>query len=149
MRNIFIFFIIPAIIIAAFLLLVGYPKQKNDGKVLVKIRDHVFISEIAESEEELETGLSHRPFLCERCAMLFLLSENNQSGFWMKGMEFDLDIIWIKNNRIFYVEKKVDKNYAGIFKPPENADLVLEINSGLADKYGLNIGDEVSILERT
>jgi len=57
-------------------------------------------------------------------------------------MRFPLDIVWIDNDTIVHIEKNVQPDFAGIITPSENADTVLEINAGVADKTGLKVGDK-------
>jgi len=58
-------------------------------------------------------------------------------------MRFPLDILWILDGKIVYLEKNVSEKFAGILSPPIVADQVLEINAGIADKLGVKAGDEI------
>lgn len=110
----------------------------------IKIGKNVFQTEVAASAVKRSQGLSGRENLCEKCAMLFLFAERDKQAFWMKEMNFDLDILWIDKNEIVHIAKNVSrKNEREIIKPDCKADKVLEINAGLADKLGIKIGDEV------
>src|SRR3989338_4766663 len=55
------------------------------------------IVELAQTPEARKQGLSGRQNLCETCGMLFIFPENNRYTFWMKEMNFPLDIIWLKD----------------------------------------------------
>jgi hypothetical protein len=110
----------------------------------IKIGENIFQTEVANSAAKKRQGLSSRESLCENCAMLFLFNEKGLHSFWMKEMNFDLDILWIDKNEIVYMAKNVSrKNERKIIKPDREADKVLEINAGLADKLGIEIGDNV------
>ena len=67
----------------------------------------------------------------------------------MKGMTFPLDIIWIQDGIVVDVVKDapVPEDYSDMstFTPANPADMVLEVNSGVVDKYNIKIGDEVVI----
>lgn len=106
----------------------------------------VFRAEIVSSAEKMEKGLGGRSGLCNSCAMLFQFSNSGKYSFWMKDMQFPLDILWINNGKIVHIEKKVSENFTGILSSPEKADRVLEINVGLADSYGIKIGDMVRMV---
>ena len=45
-------------------------------------------------------GLSERQSLAEDKGMLFLFEKPDHYAFWMKGMEFPLDIIFINGDKI-------------------------------------------------
>jgi uncharacterized membrane protein (UPF0127 family) len=69
----------------------------------------------------------------------------------MKDMLFPIDIIWIKDFKIVDIASNVlpegAKNILElkVYYPKDKADKVLEINAGLAEKYGFKIGDEVLV----
>jgi uncharacterized membrane protein (UPF0127 family) len=110
----------------------------------IKIGENIFQTEIAASAVERRQGLSGREELCENCAMLFLFNEKGWHSFWMKEMKFDLDILWIDKNEIVHIAKNVSrKKEREIIKPNYEADKVLEINAGLADKLGIKTGDRI------
>jgi uncharacterized membrane protein (UPF0127 family) len=110
----------------------------------IKIGENIFRAEIADTSSKRKQGLSGRKDLCEDCAMLFLFEEKGLYPFWMKKMNFDLDMIWIDKNRIVYLAKNVSqKEEFKIIEPEFQADKVLEINAGLADKLDIKIGDNV------
>jgi uncharacterized membrane protein (UPF0127 family) len=82
--------------------------------------------------------------------MLFLFPHPYYEVFWMKGMEFPLDIIYIRNNHIIAIypslaNPTVQHTQVPIVTPPIPANEVLEINAGLSQTYHFKIGDTVSI----
>jgi len=109
----------------------------------ISIGNAKFQAEVVLSKEKTELGLGNRESLCKTCAMLFVFSKSNLYSFWMKGMQFPLDIIWISSGTIVHIEKNVQPNFTGILTPQENADEVLELNAGTVDRLGLKTGDFV------
>jgi len=112
------------------------------------IGEAVLEVEIVDTPNKRTRGLSGRASLPEDKGMLFLFGEPGNYGFWMRGMRFSLDIIWIKGDRIVGIEKDIthippDLSYP-LYYPPEAIDKVLEINAGFADKIGIAIGDRIS-----
>lgn len=102
--------------------------------------------EVAQSVIELAVGLSYREKLGSD-GMLFVLPKRDKAGFWMKDMNFDIDIIWIRDGKIFQITPKVEatsfeKNQR-IFYPDEAIDWVLELESGKAATLNLQPGDLV------
>lgn len=114
----------------------------------IRIGENVFQAEIADTPFKRSRGLSGRKNLCEDCAMLFLFSESGKFSFWMKDMEFDLDIIWIARNEIAHIAKNVSriKEFERI-NPRIEADKVLEINAGLADSLDIKVGDKMEFFD--
>ncbi|MFA6047596.1 MAG: DUF192 domain-containing protein [Parcubacteria group bacterium] len=117
--------------------------QKNQKSA--EINGHKFKLELAISREEKERGLSGRDGLCQECGMLFIFPQKGIDNFWMKDMQFDLDIIWISDGRIVYLAKNIAYDNKITIKPGKPADQVLEINAGLSDRYGLKEGDKVTM----
>jgi uncharacterized membrane protein (UPF0127 family) len=107
------------------------------------INGQKFQLEIADNDEARSLGLGERDSLCETCAMLFVFPQEAQYSFWMKGMRFSLDIIWFKNKdgKIVKIEKNIPADSRETFSPSENADRVLEVNGGWADRLDLKVGD--------
>jgi uncharacterized protein len=111
----------------------------------IQVNNQVIRVEIADSSDKVTKGLSGRDSLCENCGMLFQFSERENYAFWMKGMEFDLDMIWIDGGSVVYVAKNVSYNFKGTITPDVPADKVLELNAGMADKLDIEIGDSISL----
>lgn len=145
--------IIPVILIAVLLIVIVSaglfyfcPKFfKNNSKASVKISDHKFSVEIADEPSEKSRGLSGREKLCDDCGMIFLFDKPSRYGFWMKGMEFPLDFIWIAGDKIIDIDKNISPDYLGILKPKIPVDKILEVNAGVCDKYKIETGNEIKI----
>lgn len=103
--------------------------------------------QIANTVKTRMEGLSGREKLADNEGMLFVFPYSGKHGFWMKDMNFDLDIVWIKENKIVGisegVKKPETKNMLSLetFYPPEDVNMVLEVNSGFSKANGLKIGD--------
>lgn len=100
-----------------------------------------FQLEIADTDAKRSRGLGYRESLCERCGMLFVFDEPGRYAFWMKGMRFPLDIIWLREGVVTYMERDVPADSTTVFRPPEEVDGVLEVNAGQAE--ALRVGDRV------
>jgi uncharacterized membrane protein (UPF0127 family) len=110
----------------------------------VNIGRHIFYAEVVESDEKKQKGLGGRNDLCEACGMLFKFKETGVYSFWMRGMKFPLDIIWISDNKIIHLEKNIQPDFIGTLTPREMANNVLELNSGIIESFGLKVGDTVN-----
>ncbi len=63
----------------------------------------------------------------------------------MRGMRFPIDIIWIHDGEVVGIEKNipVPLNYRDSLKEinsPSEVNLVLEVNAGFCEKYGIKKG---------
>lgn len=121
--------------------------DRHRGKIqFVKIGDATFSVDIADNSVSQAKGLSGREFMEENRGMIFLFGNYGVRGFWMQGMKFSLDIIWISGDKIVGIAENLPPAGFGeleIYNSPENVDKVLEINSGLSKKYGFKIGDRI------
>ena len=79
--------------------------------------------------------------------MLFIFDEEKEHPFWMKNTLIPLDIIWINQDReIVFIEKNAQPcpEKCKIIIPSKKAKYVLEINGGLADKIGIELGKKLN-----
>lgn len=111
--------------------------------VSVQIKQQVFQAEVVSSAAKMQQGLAGRQNLCDVCAMLFKFSEVGEYNFWMKGMRFPLDILWLRDKKIVWFEKNVAADFAEIIVPKEKADAVLELKAGTIEKMNLQVGQSV------
>src|SRR3990167_2025451 len=76
-------------------------------------------------------------------AMFFVFPVSDTYGFWMRHMQFPIDMIWIDENfRIVHIEKSVTPDsFPETFTPDAPARFVLETSAGFAKKNGILIGD--------
>lgn len=106
--------------------------------------------EVADTPEKREIGLSAKRSLPEDRGMLFIFEEPSIYTFWMKDMDFPIDIIFLRNNRIVTIHESVpapkdDVQDLKLYPPSEAADRVIELNAGKAKEYGLKMGQELEI----
>lgn len=113
------------------------------------VGNKTFMVEIASNFSSRATGLSGRKNLPPDSGMFFVFENKGKHGFWMKGMKFPLDIIWIDENEIKGFTENilppVNPLKLDVYYPPQPVDKVLEINAGSVKKYNLKIGDRVEL----
>lgn len=102
---------------------------------------------VADTPEERDRGLSGTAGLGNDQGMLFVFPEEGIYGFWMKGMRYSLDIIWIANDgRVVYIVRDATpQSFPTDFLPDTPARYVLELPAGWANAHGVSIGDSVSL----
>jgi len=110
--------------------------------------------ETVSSKETMAQGLSGREKLLENQGMLFNYGSgaNITPGFWMPDMKFNIDIIWIKENKIIGITKNVptpiqnsksEMKNLPVYYPPSPVDMVLEVNAEWSE--GVSVGESVVI----
>ncbi len=131
-----------------FLLLSNLPKQKlSISKVCFK--ENCFKVEVAGTPQQKEQGLMFREHLDKDAGMLFIFEKEENYPFWMKNTLIPLDIIWINQNQEVVAIKEnaepCQREECPIIDPSAYAKYVLEINGGLAEEIGLEVGDKVTL----
>ena len=111
----------------------------------VKIGDINISVELADTPEKRARGLSGKKELEENGGMLFINNEPDFYSFWMKDMEFSIDIIWIDEKLaiIDITENVQPDSFPQTFQPIRPAKYILEINSGWADRNNIEIGNKM------
>lgn len=109
----------------------------------------VFKVEAVKTAEEKSKGLAGHVPLKDNEGMLFVFNGREPTVFWMKGMTFPIDIIWIKNNKVFYIleDAPIPKprqvlSELPVYSPPGFADYVLEVKAGMVKKYNIKVSDK-------
>jgi uncharacterized membrane protein (UPF0127 family) len=82
-------------------------------------------AEVVKSQRKIEQGLAWRKKLPAERGMLFAMPSESSQRFWMKGMQFSIDIIWIKGGRVVGCEERISPDDQRIFTSPGAAGLVL------------------------
>lgn len=146
------------------------PASPKRGEPTVEINNHKFFVEIADEPGERSRGLGGRENLCdegekgekivtgvrgimrvrgvmgvrsESCGMIFLFDQPGYYNFWMKDMKFPLDFIWIAGDKIIDIDENIPPDYSSVLKPNVPIDKVLEVNAGICEGYGIEIGEKV------
>lgn len=107
--------------------------------------DKSWTVEVARTEEERRAGLSGRESMPSNFGMWFIFPDPPgvvQDPFWMKGMNYDLDMIFVGPDMKIVDIKSGEKNQPEAFITPVAPYLyVLEVNAGEA--ASLSVGDAV------
>ena len=102
-------------------------------------------AKVADTLAKITKGLGGVKALKEGEGMIFLSSAPESSGFWMKDMFINIDIIWIGRN-LTVVDIKKDASpdsFPEVFYPRVPALYVLEVPAGFSEKFGVKTGSEV------
>ena len=100
-------------------------------------------AEVARQALDRHRGLSGRPALEPGWGMLFVVDGPRRPTFRMRDMMFDLDLVWIREERIVAITHGVSAAPDGVgraYPAPEPVDHVLEVPAGTADASGWRVG---------
>ncbi|MCK5080556.1 MAG: DUF192 domain-containing protein [Candidatus Moranbacteria bacterium] len=103
---------------------------------------------VVQSSEDTYGGLSKAKSLPSKNGMLFLYSRMSASPHVMRDMNFDLDFIFLRDNRIVFIKEKISKDFKGVIQSLLDCNQVLEINAGEVEKFGIEVGDEMKFINK-
>ncbi|MEE9585406.1 MAG: DUF192 domain-containing protein [Nitrososphaerales archaeon] len=141
-------------IVMVMVVLIYYPVQPPDEVTsadtnFVIVGGKVIAVEIADEPDEMRRGLMFREPLPKDHGMLFVFDRAGVYSFWMKNVEFNLDIIWINDEGIVaHIERNVPpcNETCPSYRNDDPAKYVLEVNSGFADNIDLDEGSFIEIM---
>jgi uncharacterized protein len=110
--------------------------------------------EIADTSEKRSKGLGYRESLATDSGMLFIHERPQKYTYWMKGMNFPIDIMWVLDDEIVDfienvpppVEGQTDETLERYSSITE-VNKVLETNAGFASELGIRPGDKIVLEE--
>jgi hypothetical protein len=117
---------------------------------ILKVGDREIIVELAMDRSSQTRGLSYRESLDEDRGMLFVFDKPMTQRFWMYGMNFPIDIIFIKDDKVVQVAADVphpEGVVPKIVSSSVKADKVLELNAGKAEEWGIRQGVIVKMVD--
>jgi len=108
------------------------------------------LASIADTSDTRAKGLSGTPYLPEGIAKLFIFNESKPWSFWMKDMNYAIDIIWVDEaGLVVHIETAVSPaSYPKTFVPSAPAKYVVEVPSGYAEQNGIVAGTIVELPSR-
>ena len=108
--------------------------------------------EVVSKRADMEKGLSGRRSLAQNRGMVFLFNTSDYHAFWMKQMQFPIDIIYVQDKKIVSIfdsvpapTKNTSENELPVYMPTAPANRVIEVNAGLAKKNNVKVGDTVDL----
>lgn len=164
-RYVTLLVVLPLGLLFLFTVLVFAPPVSKERAAEVLLRNVLFRVDIVETPLERSRGLSGRDSIPEfglkpdgsaiEGGMLFPFEKPGIYSFWMKGMRFPIDILWLMDNRVVFIVKaapaplpKTPPSELPVYQPPVEANAVLELNAGASDRFGIAVGDIAEIRVR-
>lgn len=139
-----------SIILAALFAVGGFwnYSQKISHQPRAVLNGQVISLEIAQTAEDKSRGLSGRNELVKGTGMIFVYDGYYQPKFWMKDMNFPIDIIWLRDNMVIGYEKSLPPagNQPEItYRPPDFINAAIELPAGFIEENNVKIGDKAEI----
>jgi len=149
MRSKFKYFIAAGFIFIFAILMMNRFSNKNNPPY-VRIGSVEIPVELAIDAAAQQKGLSGRPSLDPNNGILFIFSRPAIYTFWMRYMNFPIDIIWINDDKVIDISANVSNDFdpknPTFYEPVAPAQYVLEVNANFAEKENIKIGDSVSFI---
>jgi uncharacterized membrane protein (UPF0127 family) len=112
--------------------------QLTNGKI------HHFNVRIANNDQTREKGLMGVKNLPEDQGMLFVFDDMTSAQFWMKDTLIPLDMVFIDGKGVVSsIHSKAKPLDLSVISSKEPVKAVLEIAGGVAEKLGINRGDQI------
>ncbi len=108
----------------------------------VQVGSNTFAVEIASDPLSQAKGLAKYKSLNEKAGMLFIFKSPAKYTFWMKDMQFDIKLAWIKDSHIIGIEEMKASDQKTRYLPPVPVSLVLEVRADA----NIAVGDKVTLI---
>lgn len=102
---------------------------------------------VVEEEEDRKKGLSDSAGLAPDEGMLFVFPQEGHYAFWMKDMNYSIDIMWLtaSGTIVGIWDDAKPESYPRAYAPTPPAQYVLELPAGFVKGHELKIGDTVRL----
>jgi len=123
----------------------------TNEKVSLKVGEKNYILDVAKTSEEQEKGLAKFESIEDNQGMLFMFDNPGRWSFWMKDMKFNIDIIFLdENKKVVSLFKNVkSETHANVFDyrkyiPDYDSKYVIELKEGEVEKNKVKLGDIIN-----
>ena len=128
------------------------PAPNQSSSKTLTVNGTTLSVEISDSDAERNKGLSGRDSLPQNSGMLFVYDRVGGHTFWMKGMRFPLDFVWIRGDLVTEITENVPNPAPNapessliLYSPKNNVDKILELNAGTVTSLNIKVGDKLTL----
>lgn len=131
--------------------LLGLPADQKLSRVKMRFREKVIDAEVTLTPAERAKGLGYRDSLGQDQGMLFLFRDKAKHSFWMQGMRFPLDFIWLDGETVVDITENVvhpalsSSLFPQSIAPSVPVNRVLEVNAGFVRLHEIKVGDRLTV----
>lgn len=103
-----------------------------------------FAVEIADDPQERALGLMHRTEMASSAGMLFVYQRPQALAFWMRNTLISLDMIFVDpTGQVKHIHRRAEPLSETSIPGGDGLTHVLEINGGMSDLLGLDVGSQL------
>lgn len=148
-HHLFLIIAVCCLLFAVFIVASWASKTKSLLQVTLGNKTTISVV-IADTEQKRTQGYSDHQPITDTEGMLFTFSYPVSETFWMNKMLFDLDFIYIQNNKVVYLVEHVkapinNDGQMEYINSPVLFDAVLEVKSGFIKRHSIRVGDSIKI----
>ena len=125
------------------------PPRAEMPIVAATIGSGTFRLHAPQTENERKIGLAAFGSLAENEGMLLRGMPVGRQSVWMKGMKFDIDVLWVnKENQVIHIVQGMSKSdQQTIYHNPDTtpSSYVIELPDNSCNKFGITVGRTVVI----
>ena len=118
-------------------------------KADISVNGYKLIVDLALTQDQQTKGLAVNNHMNESEGMLFVFQQPSRPSFWMKDMNFPIDIIWLGANRsVVYFAPNLEpcpsqSNCPG-YVPSRDSLYVLETTAGFSHRHNVTVGTQTN-----
>ena len=135
------------LIVLAFSACSSEPEPKPTTPLVIKTTEGEvrFMVEIANTPEDLKTGLMHRTNLGFNSGMIFNIYPVRPTAMWMKNTKIPLDMLFVAPDAsINMIKENAEPMSEELIISRDPVRAVIEINAGQVKRHGIQVGDKVT-----
>ena len=117
----------------------------------ITINGFNLLADVPTTNDQFQKGLDIKDHIEENQGMLFIFKEPGRQPFWMHGMKFPIDIIWLDNkSNVVHIEHNLSPCIMDLvcptYSPDKDSVYVLETTAGFTQRHNVNIGTHMNYL---
>ena len=144
----FWYWLVPLVFFVAFIALQFWQPELPVETII--LRGEALEVAVPQTISGMHKGLGDRASIDPYDGMLFVFDVRAEHGIVMRNMQFPIDIVWFDGLTVVDIAPNVETEdvpeYAlTVYRPRVPATMVLELQAGWGEKFGLKIGDVVGL----
>ena len=147
-KYVFISLLIIAIFCLVFVFFLSNREKPISETLTVVIKEKTYTMQVARTSLSRERGLSKTQKI-PYDGMILIFSNPGIYSFWMKDMNYPIDIVWVdKNFQIIEVRENIyPGTYPEVFTPQKESLYVLETQAGFVEEHNIKITDTIKVIQ--
>jgi hypothetical protein len=135
-------------VLSALLLAIAIPACAQEaaqklGTIRLNLGMHLINAEVAQTPEQRQIGLMHRPSMPTNDGMLFVFEDRGMNCFWMKNTLLPLAIAFLADDGSIVNIEEMQARTEASHCPRQPVRYALEMNQGWFAKRGFKAGNKI------